>query len=71
MMKLHTNAKQKPTLGDLVVAVTDFAMEISDSEEQAYRLASAAINDYLRRSKAEGKIRRRAPKYPELMALQS
>ncbi|HEY7169010.1 MAG TPA: hypothetical protein VIB79_30925 [Candidatus Binatia bacterium] len=70
-MRLCRDASGKPTLGDLVVAVTDFAMEMSDNEEQAYRLASAAINDYLRRSKAEGKIRRRPAKYPGLTTLQS
>src|ERR1043165_6005693 len=53
MTRLCSDRRQRPTLGDLVVAVTDFAMEISDDEEQAYRMTSKAINEYLRRSRAE------------------
>ena len=67
MTRLCSDRRQRPpTLGDLVVAVTDFAMEISDDEEQASPMASKAINEYLEAlGVAESKIRRTTPKSPD------
>jgi len=46
---MNYNGKgQQITLGDLVVAVTDVALEFSPNEKRAYQIAGAIVNNLLR-----------------------
>ncbi|HZD41179.1 MAG TPA: hypothetical protein VE131_10685 [Terriglobales bacterium] len=40
-------ANRKITIGDLVVAVTDAAIEVSKNEQKAYRIADLALRRIL------------------------
>jgi hypothetical protein len=44
---------QSITVGDLVVAVTDAALEVSKDKKRAYRLAGVVVNKILRASTHE------------------
>lgn len=41
------------TIGDLIEAITQIALEAGDSEEEGYQLASLTLEDILRRSNTE------------------
>ena len=51
----HNVKGPQTTLGDLVLAVTDAAMEISSNEKRAYQIASAVVNRVLRLSVRESR----------------
>ena len=68
-MRVCKQRRKTPTLGDLVVAVTDLALEIADDEHQAYKIASTAINDYLKRSQTAHGKRRKTTRFPGLSIL--
>jgi hypothetical protein len=47
-MKTKTNVKRlRTTLGELVIAITDAALEVSRSERAAYRLTGLVLNRML------------------------
>lgn len=41
------------TIGELIELITQIAMEVGDSEEESYQLASMTLNDLLRRNRRE------------------
>jgi hypothetical protein len=41
------------TIGDLIEAITQIALEAGDTEEEGYHLASLTLEDILRRSNTE------------------
>lgn len=53
-MRTSSNVKgRQVTIGDLVVAVTDAAIEVAKNERKAYRIANLALRKILRISLSE------------------
>ncbi len=50
MKRTQDLTRHNITLGDLVVAVTDAAIEVSKNEQKAYRIADLAVRNVLKLS---------------------
>lgn len=60
MRTAHESVTRKITIGDLVVAVTDAAIEVSKNERKAFRIADLALRRILSVSSPENFERTRS-----------